>query len=142
MIFRCCCVFSGSPVSCYMRTRVDICTSYMYNVKEKKKGCLQLKRRRGTHMPPTWSGALSPHHHLKVLAAPSRMPSSTWLRGLRSRIVLFPGARALRARASLRVVVRTVCLPVWLLGASVHLVTEIFRHRLRYFRLQAWHHSA
>ena len=108
----------------YMRTHVQ--SVHLMCTTKKRKGCLQ--RKRGTHMPPTWSGALSPHHHLKVLAAPSRMPSSTWLRGLRSRIVLFPGARALRARASLRVVVRTVCLPVWLLGASVHLVTEIFRH--------------
>ena len=50
--FRCCCVFSGSPVSCYMRTRVDICTSYMYNVKEKKKRMLATeKNKRDTHAP-------------------------------------------------------------------------------------------
>ena len=77
-------------------------------------------------MPPTWSRALSSHHHVKVLAAPPRMPPSTWLRRLRPCVLLFPRARSFRAGASLRVVVRTICLTVWLLGASVHLGKETF----------------
>ena len=77
-------------------------------------------------MPPTCSRALSSHHHVKVLAAPPRMPPSTWLRRLRPRVLLFPRARSFRAGASLCVVARTICLPVWLLGASVHLGKETF----------------
>ena len=33
--------------------------------------------RRGTNMPPTWPSALCPHHLIKVLTAPSRVPPST-----------------------------------------------------------------
>ena len=80
-------------------------------------------------MPPTWSGALSPHHHLKVLAAPPGMPPSTWLWRLRSR-VLFSGTRSLRDGASLRIVVRPICLPVWLLGAPVHLQQKLFQLKI------------
>ena len=90
-------------------------------------------------MPPTWSRALSSHHHVKVLAAPPRMPPSTWLRRLRPCVLLFPRARSFRAGASLRVVVRTICLPVWLLGASVHLGKETFLTALVQTSNMAWH---
>ena len=128
--FRCCCVFEGSPVSYYMRTHVESVHS-MYIVRKRKRMLATEKTERcqnrgGTDMPPTWSRALSSHHHVKVLAAPPRMPPSTWLRRLRPCVLLFPRARSFRAGASLRVVVRTICLTVWLLGASVHLGKETF----------------
>ena len=40
LIKRCCCVFSGSPVSCYMRTRVQsVHLIYVQRKKEEKVGC-------------------------------------------------------------------------------------------------------
>ena len=62
---------------------VSVCSpvSHFVYKKKGKKGLYQRKKsnlcRRGTNMPPTWPSALCPHHLIKVLTAPSRVPPST-----------------------------------------------------------------